>query len=125
MNNTALKIPAPINEPVLSYAPGTPERARLRKKLAELKQNQLDIPAFIDGKEVRTGDTETVSPPHDHQFNLGQVHNCGLTEVNMAIDACRQARKDWMNMPWTDRAAIFLRAAELLAGPWRDTTDHA
>ena len=125
MNNTMLAIPKPVNEPVLGYAPGSPERARLRKKLQELKQQPLDIPAFINGKEVRTGRTESISPPHDHQFSLGQVHNCGAGEVDAAIAACLEARHDWMNMAWTDRAAIFLRAAELLAGPWRETINAA
>ena len=125
MNNSILSIPKPVNEPVLSYGPGSPERARLRKKIAELKQQQLDIPAFIGGKEIRTGNTESVSPPHDHQFVLGQVHNCGEKEVKQAIDACMSARHDWMNMAWTDRAAIFLKAAELLAGPWRETINAA
>ncbi len=125
MNNTALSIPKPLNEPVLSYAPGSPERAMLKKRIEELKSTPLDIPAFINGKEVRTGNTEKICPPHDHQFVLGQVHNCGAAEVEQAIEACMQARSEWMNMPWTDRAAIFLRAAELLAGPWRDTLNAA
>ena len=125
MNNTTLQIPLPENEPVLSYAPGSPERKRLFDKIQELKKTPLDIPAFIGGKEIRTGNTEQVSPPHDHQFSLGQVHNCGAEEVALAIQASMKARAGWMNMPWTDRAAIFLRAAELLAGPWRDTINAA
>lgn len=125
MNNTNLVIPKPINEPILEYAPGSPERARLQKKLAELKRTPLDIPAFINGKEVRTGNTENLSPPHEHQFNLGTVHNCGASEVQQAIKACLSARSQWMNMAWTDRAAIFLRAADLLAGPWRETINAA
>ncbi len=125
MNNTALIIPHPANEPVLGYAPGSPERARLQKKLAEIKSNPIDIPAFIGGKEVRTGNIEQVCSPHNHELVLAQVHNCGEKEVHMAIDACMKARADWMNMAWTDRAAVFLRAAELLAGPWRDTINAA
>ncbi len=126
MNNTSLVIPKPVNEPVLSYAPGTPERARLQAKLAEMKQQApIDIPAFIGGQEVFTGNTETVSPPHEHQHVLGTVHNCAAPEVEKAIAACREARQEWMNMPWTDRAAIFLRAATLLAGPWRETINAA
>ncbi len=125
MNNTSLVIPKPINEPVLSYAPGTPERARLQAKLAELKQTQLEIPAFIGGQAVFTGNTEPVSPPHEHQFVLGKVHNCGAAEVEKAITACRDARREWMDMAWTARAAIFLRAATLLGGPWRETINAA
>lgn len=125
MNNTILQIPLPENEPVLSYAPGSPERKRLYDKIQELKQTTLDIPAFIGGREIRTGNTERIAPPHDHAFTLGEVHNCGATEVDQAIQACMEARAGWMNMSWTDRAAIFLRAADLLAGPWRDTINAA
>lgn len=125
MNNTALTLPTPENEPVLSYAPGSPERNRLQKRLQELKSSQIEIPAFIGGKEIRTGHTEGVFSPHEHSHQLATVHNGGEKEALKAIEATIVARKEWMNMPWTDRAAIFLRAADLLAGPWRDTLNAA
>lgn len=125
MNNTALTLPAPENEPVLSYAPGSPERNRLQKRLQELKSTPIDIPAFIGGKEIRTGRTEGVFSPHQHHHELATVHHGGEKEAQMAIQAALDARKEWMNMPWTDRVAIFLRAADLLAGPWRDTLNAA
>lgn len=125
MNNTRLSPPRPANEPVLGYAPGSPERARLQKKLAEIKRDPVDIPAFIGGREVRTGRTEKVCSPHNHEQVLAQVHLCGEQEVHQAIEACLEARHDWMNMAWTDRVAVFLRAADLLAGPWRDTINAA
>lgn len=125
MNNTALTLPAPENEPVLSYAPGSPERDRLQKRLQDLKSSEIEIPAFIGGKEIRTGRIEGVFSPHDHKHQLATVHNGGEKEAKLAIQASLDARKEWMNMPWTDRAAIFLRAADLLAGPWRDTLNAA
>ena len=125
MNNLLPRIPQPHNEPVLSYAPGSPERARLKRKIQELKSSPLEIPLFIDGKEVRTGNTERMAPPHDHRNDLGVVHCGGEQEALQAIESCVSARNDWMRMPWTERAAVFLRAADLLAGPWRDTLNAA
>ncbi len=125
MNNAAASIPTPINEPVLSYAPGSPERASLKAKLEELKGQAVEIPAFIGGKEVHSKDTDVVTQPHDHQATLGKVHLCDSTQVKKAIDASLKARADWSSMPWQERAAIFLKAADLLAGPWRDTINAA
>ncbi|MDE2731210.1 MAG: L-glutamate gamma-semialdehyde dehydrogenase [Bacteroidota bacterium] len=121
MNNSIAPIPDAINEPVLSYAPGSPERRSLQAKLASMKESVVDIPAFIGGEEVRTGRTAAVRPPHEHAHTLAQVHHCGTAEVSRAIEAAREARHDWSGMHYTDRAAIFLKAAELLSGPWRDT----
>ena len=121
MNNAIPQIPTPENEPVLSYAPGSPERSSLQRRLKELKNEQVEIPAFIGGEEVRTGNTAEVRMPHDHQHVLAKVHKCGSDEVERAIEASLEARKKWARMPWTERAAIFLRAADLLAGSWRDT----
>lgn len=125
MNNALGRIPVPENEPVHSFAPGSPERASLRKRLHELRQNPVEIPAFIGGREVRTGRTMELYAPHDHSLLLATVHLCGPEEVDLAIDAARNARKEWASMDWHDRAAIFLKAAELLAGPWRDTLNAA
>jgi 1-pyrroline-5-carboxylate dehydrogenase len=125
MNNSLAPVPPAVNEPVLSYAPGSPERASLKKKLASLKSNEVDVPAFIGGREVRTGDTEAIRPPHETSHTLGHVHQCGEEDIQQAIQAALDARHDWARMHWTDRAAIFLKAAELLAGPWRDTLNGA
>jgi 1-pyrroline-5-carboxylate dehydrogenase len=125
MNNSHVRIPEPVNEPVLSYAPGTPERDAIRQRIAEMKSEQVDIPAIIGGKEVRTGDTAEIRPPHELGHVLGTYHKCGSTEVEMAVEAALAAREDWSRMAWVDRAAIFLKAAELLAGPHRWTANVA
>ena len=120
MNNANTLIPDAINEPVLAYEPGSAERISLQAKLKSLKTEALDIPAFIGGAEVRTGHTSKVHPPHELGHLLGQVHNCGDAEVALAIKAATEAQHDWANMHYADRASIFLKAADLLAGPWRD-----
>lgn len=120
MNNAIAQIPTPSNETILSYAPGSPERESLRKRLDELKSETIEIPAFIGGKEVRTGNTMEVTAPHDHGRTLAVVHLCGEKETAQAIEAALEARREWSGMDWQDRAAIFLKAADLLAGPWRD-----
>ncbi len=117
--NGFFKIPAPINEPVLSYAPGSNERKALKAALAEGRSKQIDAPMYIGGKEVRTGNTLPLTSPHDHQHQLGVFHKGTAEHVKMAIDAALAAKPQWENMPWEQRAAIFLKAAELLAGPYR------
>src|ERR671924_744815 len=117
--------PAPVNEPVRSYAPGTPERASLPRRLAEMKQERVDIPCIIGGRDVRTGKTAEAVMPHDVRHVLADVHQAGPGEVEAAIAAATAAWQDWSRMPWEDRVAIFLRAAELVAGPWRDTMNAA
>ncbi|MDG1754902.1 MAG: L-glutamate gamma-semialdehyde dehydrogenase [Rhodothermales bacterium] len=121
MNNMFPTTPEPINEPVRSYAPGSPERASLRSTMKTMRDEHIDIPAFIDGKEVRTGTTLEIRAPHEHARLLGTAHQCGVNELQSAVSSAVAARNDWMHMDWTDRAAIFLKAADLLAGPWRDT----
>jgi 1-pyrroline-5-carboxylate dehydrogenase len=125
MNNSQVRIPEPANEPVLSYAPGSPEREALRKRIAEMKAETVDIPAIIGGEEVRTGDTAEIRPPHELGHVLGVYHKCGPDEVERAVQAALEAREAWSRVPWVDRAAIFLRAAELLAGPERMTANAA
>ncbi|MCY4160098.1 MAG: L-glutamate gamma-semialdehyde dehydrogenase [Bacteroidetes bacterium] len=120
MNNSKPVIPTAINEPVLDYAPGSSERASLQEKLRELKQTELEIPAFIHGDALHTGDLEEISPPHELSHRLAQVHKCGAKEVHHAIKSALEARRAWSELDFIDRAAIFLKAAELLAGPWRD-----
>src|ERR1700741_3584042 len=118
-------VPEPHNEPVRSYAPGTAEREELRVRLAELESQQLDIPLVIGGEEVRTGNTFEAVEPHKRAHVLATVHKGGATEVERAIAAAAEAWNDWSRTPWEERAAIFLRAAELLAGPWRSTLNAA
>ncbi|MCB2409853.1 L-glutamate gamma-semialdehyde dehydrogenase [Hymenobacter lucidus] len=119
MANGFFNVPTPINEPVKGYAPNSPERVELLKTLKELKQQQRDIPMHIGGEEVRTGKTQNITPPHDHQHVLGQFHEGDASHVQQAIDAALAARPLWAEMPWEHRAAIFLKAADLLAGPYR------
>lgn len=119
MSKGLFQLPAIKNEPVKSYAPGTPERAALKKKLAELNQGGLDLPMVIDGKEVRTGKRRDIRPPHNHRQLLGHYHQGDQTSVQMAIDAALKAKPAWEAMRWESRAAIFLKAAELIAGPYR------
>lgn len=124
--NGRIIVPVPENEPVYSYAPGTPERAALRAELARHDGlDPADIPLVIGGEEVRTGDTERAVSPHDHGRTLAVWHKAGKPEVARAIQASREAWRSWSTMPWEDRAAVFLRAADLLAGPWRQRLNAA
>ena len=115
----------PKNEPVKSYAPGTPERAELKKRLDEMSETQIEIPIIIGGKEVKTGKMGECRMPHKHSHLLGTFHKASAEQVEQAIAAAREARKDWANRPWQERAAVFLRAADLLAGPYRQTLNAA
>ncbi len=113
------KIPIPINEPVLSYAPGTPERAELKRVLADVSAHPMDIPVVVGGREIRTGKTVQVVMPHRHRHVLATVHHAGRAEVQAAIAAAREAWRDWSRWSLADRAAVFLKAADLLAGRHR------
>jgi 1-pyrroline-5-carboxylate dehydrogenase len=117
--------PSPVNEPVRDYAPGSPERASLQKRLEAMAAERIEIPLVIGGEDVRTGQTAEAVVPHRKAHVLADVHQGGPTEVERAIAASAEAWEDWHSMPWEERAAIFLRAAELLAGPWRDTVNAA
>jgi 1-pyrroline-5-carboxylate dehydrogenase len=117
--------PHPVNEPILDYAPGAPERAALRRKLEELRGQRQELPLVIGGEDVRTGRMATAVVPHDHRHVLADVHQGGSAEVERAIDAAALAWPDWSRTSWVDRASVFLRAAELLAGPWRQTLNAA
>ncbi len=119
LNNASINVPVPQNEPNLTYAPGTPERAKLKTALEELKSKQVEVPLIIGGKEVRTGNTAKIACPHDHSITLGTYHKAGPKEVQMAIDAAMAAKPVWESLRWEERAAIFLKAADLLAGPYR------
>lgn len=112
-------VPKPVNEPILNYAPGSRERANLKAALEDARAKTIDIPMYIGAEEVRTGKKVSLHPPHDHQHVLGHYHQGDKTHVQAAIDAALKAKKDWADMPWEQRASIFLKAAELIAGPYR------
>ncbi len=113
-------IPYPENEPVRSYAPNSPEKESIKKFLEELKSKEMDVPMFIGGEEVRTGNLGAINPPHDHQHLLGNYHIGDETHVHQAVQAAMNAREEWAALSWEHRASIFLKAADLLEGPYRD-----
>lgn len=119
MNNAVIKCPKPVNEPILSYAPGSPERTAIKKALAEMSAKQLEIPLIIGGNEVKTGKIGKVVMPHDHSHLLATYHKAGGKEVHLAIDAAVAAQPMWQSFRWEERCAIFLKAAELLSGKYR------
>jgi 1-pyrroline-5-carboxylate dehydrogenase len=125
MNNAYFKLQMPQNEPVHSYLPGSAERASLKAELARQSQTKLEIPVIIGGKEIFTDDTEDCVMPHDHHHVLATFHRAGEKELKQAIEAATQAKKAWASMPWEQRASIFMKAAELLTGPWRDRVNAA
>ncbi|MFN3961841.1 MAG: aldehyde dehydrogenase family protein, partial [Fimbriimonadaceae bacterium] len=111
--------PTPVNEPVLNYAPGSAERKRQIEVLKELKGQTVDVPMYIGGQEVRTGELLRLAPPHEHAHTLGHAHRGGAEHVKQAIDAALAARAHWQSLSFENRAAIFLRAAELIATKYR------
>jgi len=119
MANGFYRVDRPANEPVLGYAPGSPERRRIQAALADLAGRRIEIPLLIGGREVRTGDLGECRMPHDHGHVLATYHKAGPEHVRLAVEAALAARKVWAAMDWHDRAAIFLKAADLLAGPYR------
>ncbi|RMF48203.1 MAG: aldehyde dehydrogenase family protein, partial [Deltaproteobacteria bacterium] len=118
-NNAVFEVPRPVNEPVLSYAPGSPERAALKAALDEIAGQKIEIPLIIGGREVRTGNMGKVVMPHDHGHVLAEYHQAGPEEVKQAIEAAIEAQEIWRGLRWEERAAIFLKAADLLAGKYR------
>jgi len=120
-----VSVPPPINDPIKSYAPGSPEKTTLKAMIKKMLGEEIEIPLIIGGKEVRTGNTAKAVCPHDHNHVLGTYHKAGEAEVQMAIDAAAEAWKEWSETPWEHRAAVMLKAAELLQGPWRDRLNAA
>lgn len=112
-------VPNPANEPVFSYAAGSKERQLLQQSLQRMRSETADIPMYIGDKEVRTNNKQEIRPPHDHNHLLGHYHQGDKSHVEMAINAALQAKEKWENLPWEERAAIFLKAADLIAGPYR------
>jgi 1-pyrroline-5-carboxylate dehydrogenase len=125
MPNVFSNVPVPKNEPILSYGPGSLEKKELKIKLAEMNQAQIDIPLWIGGKEIRTGNTADCRCPHDHGHLLGRYHMAGKDEVETAIRSALKARHAWESMPCEARASIFIKAGELISGPWRAAMNAA
>ena len=123
--NGTRRVPPPVNEPVQSYAPGSPERAELKERLETMQAERVDIPAIIGGKEIRTGETAQSVMPHNHRHVLADWHKATSAHVDQAIEASRKAQREWANWAWEDRAAVFLKAAELLTTTWRQTINAA
>ncbi len=120
-----ISLPPAVNEPVKSYAPGSPERAAIKDKLKEMAATRIELPLVIGGKEIRTGTLQPATMPHRHTHVLADAHLAGAGEIDAAITAALAARHDWSTMPWQERANIFLRAADLLSGPYRDVLNAA
>ena len=126
MSNAFFKVPVAVNEPVKSYAPGSPERASLMAKYQEFKdRSPIDIPMYIGGQKITSAHKKALTMPHDHQHVLGYYNQGDASHVAAAIDAALAAKSAWAALPWQDRAAVFLRAADLLAGPFRDRMNAA
>jgi len=119
MSNAIFDIAVPYNEPVMNYAPGSPEKKALLKAMHQLKSKPIELPAYINGQRVLEGEKVSVHPPHEHAHTLGHFYRGTKEHVHQAIDAALAAKQNWSDTPWHERAAIFLRAADLLAGPYR------
>lgn len=119
MSNGIFNVPVAANEPIYDYAPGTPEREALLASYKAQFNAQVDVPMYIGGEEVRTGNTGNLTPPHDHQHVIGTFHKGDASHVEAAIEAALAAKDRWSNMPWEHRASIFLKAAELISGKYR------
>ena len=125
MSNGIYQVPQAINEPVLNYAPGSTERENLKATIRKMRSEVMDIPMYIGGKEIRTDKKVRMAPPHDHAHTLAHYHAGDKTHVQQAIDAALKAKDEWANFSWEHRASIFLKAAELLSGPYRASINAA
>ncbi|MFA9445944.1 L-glutamate gamma-semialdehyde dehydrogenase [Egicoccus sp. AB-alg6-2] len=125
MSDGRFQVPEPVNEPIKGYAPGSPERASIEARLREMSAERIEAPCVIGGRDVTTGDTFVARSPHRHDLELADVHAAGRDQVQQAIDAALEAKHDWSRTPFEHRCAVFLRAADLLAGSWRDTLNAA
>ncbi len=125
MSNAIYNISPAINEPVLNYAPGSPEREEIKSTLKKMRAEVRDIPMYIGGKEVRTGKTGRMAPPHDHKHTIANFHQGDKTHIELAIKAALAAQQEWASLSWEHRASIFLKAADLLSGPYRATINAA
>ncbi len=125
VEHSAASLPLPLNEQVRIYAPGSPERSSLSAALNRMAATEIEMPLLIGGRRIETGRFARASIPHDHARSLGRAHLAGADEVRAAISEANRARHDWSRQSWQERAGVFLRAADLLAGPWRDTLNAA
>lgn len=125
MGKGFFEVPIAVNDPIKTYAPGSPERKEVQETYKKMYNSDVEVPLYINGEEIRTGDTVTMSPPHDHQHALGTYHKAEKKHIELAISSALEARKKWAAMPWEQRAGIFLRAAELIAGPYRSKINAA
>ncbi|WP_031428127.1 L-glutamate gamma-semialdehyde dehydrogenase [Flavimarina sp. Hel_I_48] len=125
MGKGFFEVPVAVNEPVMSYKPGSPERKEVVATYKEMYKSTIDAPMYINGKEIRTGNTRSMSPPHDHKHTLGEYHLANKAHIEEAISGALEARKKWSKLPWEQRAAIFLKAAELIQGPYRQKMNAA
>jgi 1-pyrroline-5-carboxylate dehydrogenase len=120
MGKGYFQVPKAINEPIKSYAPGSPERESIQKMYKKVYNEKAEVPLYIGSEEIKTGHTKSIRPPHDHQHEVGIFHNAEEKHVEQAINSALEARKKWAKLPWEQRAAVFLKAADLIAGPYRD-----
>lgn len=120
MGKGYFQVPTAINEPIKSYAPGSPERESVEKMYNKIYSEKAEVPLYIGKEEIKTGNTKSIRPPHDHQHEVGVYHNAEEEHVERAIETALEARKEWAKLPWEQRAAVFLKAADLIAGPYRD-----
>ena len=125
MGKGFFNVPIAVNEPVKSYAPGSPEREAVLKTYKSMFNSKIEVPLYINGKEVKTKETKPMSPPHDHKHIVGHYHLAEKAHVESAIETALEARKTWSQLPWEQRAGIFLKAAELIAGPYRSKINAA
>ena len=125
MSNGFFSIEQPKNEPVKAYLPASAERASLKAELARQASQVVEIPLVIGGRDVKTGTLGKIVTPHDHRHQLASFHNAGEAELKAVVKAAKDAKAAWADMPFEHRAAIFLKAADLLAGPWRDRVNAA
>ena len=125
MGKGFFKVPAAKNEAVLSYAPGSEERKNVLNAYKKMYNNSVEVPMYINGEYVKTDKTLLMSPPHDHQHIVGKYHIAEKSHIELAIDTALEAKEKWSQMEWEQRAAIFLRAAELIAGPYRSKINAA
>lgn len=125
MGKGVFQVPRAVNEPVRTYAPGTPERDAVLETYKQMYKSKIEVPLYIGSKEVKTGNTAPMNPPHDHQHQLGVYHLASKKEIDQAIQSALEAKDKWTDLAWEHRAAIFLKAAELVAGPYRDKINAA
>ena len=123
--NGIRRVPAPVNDPIKSYAPGSPEKAELKRRLTAMSGECPEIPVVVGGKAIHTGDMTDVRSPHDHQHVIARFHRARPEDVTAAIAASAEAQKEWASWRWEDRATVMLRAAELLSTSWRSTMNAA